>query len=77
MNSVRDPRKPRFGFETTLDEPPVLSVPRFAIDENYTGPVPKRIVTVFRLNNNISQQFLHDEVCRRVEGIFLFSISVQ
>lgn len=43
-------------------------VPRFAIDENYTGPVPKRIVTVFRLNNNISKQFLQDEVCRRVEG---------
>ena len=68
MQSVRDPRKPRFGFETTLDEPLMLSVPRFAIDDHYTGPVPMRIVTVFRLNNNISQKFLHDEVCRRVEG---------
>jgi len=68
VQSVRDPRKPRFGFETTLDEPLMLSVPRFAIDDHYTGPVPMRIVTVFRLNNNISQKFLHDEVCRRVEG---------
>ena len=38
-----------------------LPVPRFAIDENYTGPVPPRIVTLFRLNNNIRDDFLHEE----------------
>ena len=43
-------------------------MPRFVIDDNYTGPVPQRIVTLFRLNNNIGRQFLEDEVCRRVEG---------
>ena len=59
VQSVRDPRKPRFGFETTLDEPLMLHVPRFAIDDHYTGPVPMRIVTVFRhgVLTLISEQF--------------------
>lgn len=68
VQSVRDPRKPRFGFEATIAEEFDLPVPRFAIDDNYTGQVPPRIVTLFRLNNNISQEFLHQEVCQRVEG---------
>ena len=68
IQTVRDPRRPRFGFEATIDELVDQPVPRFIIDDNYTGPVPPRIVTLFRLNNNIRQQFLHDEVCRRVDG---------
>lgn len=68
VQSVRDPRKPRFGFEASIGEEFDLPVPRFTIDDNYTGQVPPRIVTLFRLNNNISQEFLHQEVCQRVEG---------
>ena len=57
-----------YFYITLLGEEFDLPVPRFTIDDNYTGQVPPRIVTLFRLNNNISQEFLHQEVCQRVEG---------
>ena len=64
----RDPRPPRFARLGRHVEEVELAVPRFTVDEHYTGPVPPRMVTFFRLNNNIDEDFLKSEVYSRVPG---------
>jgi hypothetical protein len=69
MATLRDPRPSRFARMSARQlEECDLPVPRFTVDEHYTGPVPPRMVTFFRLNNNIDEEFLRNEVYSRVPG---------
>ena len=70
MAIARDPRPPRFArlnHPNPADEYD-LPVPRFTVDEHYTGRVPPRMVTFFRLNNNINEEFLRNEIHSRIYG---------
>ncbi|XP_076065509.1 histone-lysine N-methyltransferase SETD1-like isoform X2 [Oratosquilla oratoria] len=75
---LRDPRKHKLWIRPeTLD----LTVPRFKIDSNYVGDPPPLEVTIFNINDNIDQTFLHNEIvnkhqCGMLESLHIFTHSL-
>ncbi|XP_078483562.1 uncharacterized protein LOC101243241 isoform X1 [Ciona intestinalis] len=61
--AVRDPRA-RVSRLWSRKERIDLPVPRYKVDENYTGDVPPREVTFSKLNDNITKQFM-EQMCSK------------